>query len=754
MNQKQENIKNHSHHHDCGHCHETEHEHMHESDHSHHDHNDSHCHHGSCACDHEHPHPHTERTISGAVKFKVANLDCANCAQKVENAIKKADGVEDAALNFSSSLLFVKIRHTVELQDLQKQLQNIANEAEPGVLITPYDHKEATNDETHHVQTRELLRLAIALVLFVFGIVMAEKLFFAAALIVSGFPVVIKALRNLWHGEWFDENFLMTIAAFGAFVIGEWAEGSAVMVFYEIGELFQSYAVNRSRRSISSLMDIRAEYANVLKDGREIRLSPEEAAIGDIMVIRPGERVALDGILIQGETSLDTSALSGESLPREVEAGDEILAGSVNLNGLIQVRVTREFAQSSVSRILELVENAGSKKAPVEKFITKFARIYTPLVVGSALLVLLLPMLLLDNALFEQWLYRALTFLVVSCPCALVVSVPLGLFAGIGGAGRQGILVKGGNYLEALDTVDTVVFDKTGTLTKGSFTVSGIYSSKLTEAELLELGAYGEAYSNHPIAKSISTAYGKPIQKERISDFEEISGRGIHCKMDQKELYLGNHKLMEQLQLPYETNTPIGTIIHIAADSVYLGYIVINDEIKEHSRQAIQELKKMGVSQCIMLSGDRNEVAQVVGKELGMDAVYAQLLPEQKVEKVEELMRDHHGRLAFVGDGINDAPVLARADIGVAMGGIGSDAAIEAADVVLMKDDPIALAQAVQISKRTKRILRQNIIFSLAVKGAVLLLTVFGLSTMWMGVFADVGVTLLAVMNSMRALKD
>lgn len=716
----------------------------------HHEHHHAHCHEETCGCEHEHLHDKEDRNISGAVKFKVVNLDCANCARKVEAAIQKADFIEDAALNFSSSLLFVKTTEKKDLQELKKQLQDIANDAEPGIVIESYS--QATQEE-HHVRKSEMFRLICALILFILGMMLSQKLFFAAALGVSGFPVVLQAIRNLCRGEWFDENFLMTVAACGAFAIGEWAEGSAVMVFYEIGELCQSYAVNRSRRSIASLMDIRAEYANVIKNGVEQKITPEEAHVGDIMVIRPGERVALDGILIQGSTALDTSALSGESLPKEAEIGDEILAGSVNLSGLIHVRIVREFTQSSVARILELVENAGSKKAPTEKFITRFARVYTPIVVGGALLVLLVPMLFINGAEFEQWLYRALTFLVVSCPCALVVSVPLGLFAGIGGAGKKGILVKGGNYLEALDSVQTVVFDKTGTLTKGSFQVSAVWSKKLSKEELLEIGAYGEAYSNHPIAKSVCAAYHKTIDKERISDFEEITGRGIHCKIDDKNMYLGNHKLMEQMQIPYEKTAVIGTVIHIASDSEYLGYIVINDELKEHSKQAIQELKQLGVLRCVMLSGDRNEVAQAVGRELQLDEVYAQLLPQQKVEQVEALMKQQSGRLAFVGDGINDAPVLARADIGVAMGGIGSDAAIEAADIVLMKDDPSALAQAIQISKHTKRILRQNIIFSLAVKGAVLLLTVFGLSTMWMGVFADVGVTLLAVMNSMRALR-
>lgn len=740
MDNEIKHTDHHEHQHEC-------HDHTRQQEHSHD------CHNEHCGCGHKHSHESVTRSISGALKFKVLKLDCANCAQKVEAAIKAADNIEDAALNFSSSLLFVKTHSSEDHEELRKRLQALTDEVEPGVLITDYDASLNKDDSDPSSQKKEIVRLAAALLLFLLGILMDEKLFFAAALFVSGLPVVLKALRNLIHGEWFDENFLMTLAACGAFAIGEWAEGSAVMVFYEIGELFQAYAVNRSRRSISALMDIRAEYANLLKDGIEQRVSPEKVAVDDVILIRPGERVALDGIIIQGATSLDTSALSGESLPKEVEEGDEILAGSVNLSSLIQVQVKKEFGQSSVSRILELVENAGSKKAPTEKFITRFARVYTPLVVLGAVLVCLIPPLVLTNAEFEEWLYRSLTFLVVSCPCALVVSVPLGLFAGIGGAGRKGILVKGGNYLEALDTIDTVVFDKTGTLTKGSFTVTEIVTQKLDQAELLRLGAYGEAYSNHPIAKSMEAAYGQPIDKDRIADFEEISGRGIHCQIDGEDIYLGNYKLMEQIGLSYEKNTPVGTVVHIANIKEYLGYILINDEMKENSAQAIQALRQEGITDCIMLSGDRNEVAWAVGNELGLDAVYAQLLPQQKVEKVEELLKTSKGRLAFVGDGINDAPVLARADIGVAMGGIGSDAAIEAADVVLMKDDPMALVQAVRISKRTKRILRQNIIFSLAVKLAVLFLTVFGLSTMWMGVFADVGVTLLAVMNSMRALK-
>lgn len=733
------------HHHEhceCGHDHEEHHEHEH--------------HHEHCDCGHDHEEKEA-RILANAHKFSISNLDCANCAQKVEDAILKADNIQDASLNFSSSMLFVKVQKEEELTSLQQRLQQIADQVEPGVVIRIKDQKETTQTPDHS-QKMEIIRLCIGLVLFVIGNMTEEGPYgfwiLLVALLVSGGPVILSALRNMMRGEVFDENFLMSIATIGAFAIGSWDEGVAVMIFYEIGELFQGYAVNRSRKSISSLMNIRADFANIIIDGKEVRVTPEEVHIGDIIQIRPGERVALDGVLTQGESSLDTSALTGESLPRDVAIGDEILAGSVNLNGLIQVRVTKEFGESTVSRILELVENAGSKKAPMEKFITKFARVYTPAVVGLAVLLLVLPMIFIKDALFYDWLYRALTFLVVSCPCALVVSIPLGLFAGIGGASKRGILIKGGNYLEALSEIDTVVFDKTGTLTKGSFHVDEVVSENVTKEALLELGAYGEHFSNHPIAQSIVKAYGKEIDEARISEFAEIAGNGVSVKLDGRIYYLGNTKLMNAQGIAYNQETPIGTIIHIAKETSYLGYIVINDEIKETSKEAIQALKASGVNQCVMLTGDREEVARSVGERLGLDRVFAQLLPQDKVEKVEELLtQEGKGKLAFVGDGINDAPVLARADIGVAMGGIGSDAAIEAADLVLMKDDPKALAVAIDISKKTKRILWQNIIFSLGIKAGVLLLTVFGLSTMWMGVFADVGVTLIAVINSMRALK-
>ena len=547
----------------------------------------------------------------------------------------------------------------------------------------------------------------------------------------------------------------MTVATLGAFAIGNHPEGVAVMIFYEIGELFQSYAVNRSRKSISSLMDIRADYANLITDGEEKKVDPSEIKIDDIIVIKPGERVPLDGIVIEGNSSLDTSALTGESLPRNIELNDEILAGVINLTGVIRVKVTKEFGESTVSRILELVQNASSKKAQTEKFITKFARYYTPVVVLSAVALAMIPPLVVEGALFSDWVYRALIFLVVSCPCALVVSIPLGLFAGIGGASKNGVLIKGGNYLEALKDVETVVFDKTGTLTKGVFKVVKINTNNIEESELLRIAATGESFSNHPIAQSILKAYGNEVDKSIISNYEEISGNGIKVNIDNKEVLLGNYKLMNSNGIKYNNSEEIGTVVHVVVEGEYKGSIVIADEVKEDSKEAIEMLKKIGVKKCVMLTGDNKKVAEKIAEELGLDEVYAELLPTDKVVMVEKLLKEksEKGKLAFVGDGINDAPVLARADVGVAMGGIGSDAAIEAADVVLMRDNPSSLVDAIEIGRKTNRILWQNIIFSLGVKIAVLIPAAIGIANMWEGVFADVGVTLIAVLNSMRALR-
>ena len=547
----------------------------------------------------------------------------------------------------------------------------------------------------------------------------------------------------------------MSIATIGAFFIGEYPEAVAVMLFYQIGEVFQGYAVNKSRKSISSLMNIRADYANLLKEDTEIKVSPEEVNINDVIVIKPGERVPLDGIILEGTSFIDTSALTGESVPREVTVGNEILSGSINNSGVLKVKVDKEFGESTVARILELVENASSKKAPTEKFISKFAKIYTPIVVIIALLVAVIPPILIKDATFSSWIYKALSILVVSCPCALVVSIPLGFFSGIGAASKKGILVKGGNYLEALKNSEIVIFDKTGTLTKGVFKVTDINPKNITKDELLEVTAMGELYSNHPIAISILKAYGKDINKEYIKNYKEISGHGIEVTIKENNVLLGNSKLMKSKNINYEEVDSIGTIVHVAINGEYKGNIVISDEIKENVKEELKELKKVGIKKTIMLTGDIKNVANKVAEAIGIDEVYSELLPADKVSKVENILnsKSKKGKVLFVGDGINDAPSSARADIGVAMGGIGSDAAIEAADVVLMKDNIKELSEAIKISRKTNKILWQNIIFSLGIKVLVMLLVVLGLTNMWVAVFADVGVTLIAVLNSMRIIR-
>ena len=668
------------------------------------------------------------------------------------------DNIRDASMNFSQGVLFVELQDASRSEDTIKAIMAVIPTLEDGVTV---ELEKTTEEEkpSRMFSFQENARLYLGILLFAAAVVLEAQSWsvwlFLAAYVMAGGKVVYIALRNILKGEVFDENFLMSVATTGALAIGSYEEAVAVMIFYEIGEMFQSYAVNRSRKSISSLMNIRADYANLWKDGKEIRVSPEAVGLHDLIVIKPGERVPLDGVIVEGTSSLDTSALTGESLPRDVGVQDEVLAGVVNLSGVLKVEVSKAYGESTVSRILELVENASSKKAPMEKFITRFAKVYTPTVVFVAIALGVLPMLFIPDAVFADWLYRALTFLVVSCPCALVISVPLGMFAGIGAASKSGILIKGGNYLEALKDIDTVVFDKTGTLTKGVFTVTQIHAIQRSADELLEMAAYAENYSTHPIALSIRKAYAKTIDTERLSRYEEVAGNGIHVQLDQHELLVGNYKLMQANGITYEENDALGTIVHIAVDGTYEGYIVIDDEIKETSKEAIASLKSSGVKKCVMLSGDRYKVGEHVASVLGLDEVHMQLLPADKVEKVEELLQQEseHGKLAFVGDGINDAPVLARADIGVAMGGIGSDAAIEAADVVLMKDDPSALSTAIRIAGKTMQILWQNIVFSLGIKVVILILTAFGMANMWMGVFADVGVTLIAILNSMRALK-
>ena len=610
-------------------------------------------------------------------------------------------------------------------------------------------------------QKRMLVRIGAGAVIFAAAMLLPlEGLwrlgFFLAAYGVTGWDVLWRAVRNIAGGKIFDENFLMSIATVGAFVLGEYPEGVAVMLLYQVGEWFQGYAVHRSRRSIAELMDIRPDYANVERNGQTLRVDPEEVAIGEIILVKPGEKIPLDGEVIQGSSTLDTAALTGESLPREAGPGAEVLSGCINGGGLLRIRVTKHFGESTVSKILEMVENASSKKARSENFITRFAKYYTPVVVIAAALLAVVPPLIVPGAQFAEWVHRALIFLVISCPCALVISVPMSFFGGIGGASRQGILVKGSNYLEMLAQSEIVVLDKTGTLTKGNFQVTEVRPEDGTDKEsLLEWAAYAECYSSHPIALSLRRAYGRELEPGRVDAPEEAVGRGLTAKVDGHLVAAGNRKMMEEMGLSPKGTDPAGTVVHVAVDGTYRGRIVISDEIKEDARQAMEELKRVGIQRTVMLTGDAPAVADDVAKKLAIDEVYAGLLPLGKVEKVEELwkQKSKNGRLAFVGDGINDAPVLSRADIGIAMGGLGSDAAIEAADIVIMDDKPSRLATAIKISKKTVRIVRENIVFALGVKAVILALGALGIAGMWLAVFADVGVAFLAILNAMRALR-
>ena len=588
---------------------------------------------------------------------------------------------------------------------------------------------------------------------------------YLAAYLVIGYDILKKAGKGILNGRVFDENFLMAIATIGAFALaiyeksGDYNEAIAVMLFYQIGELFQSYAVGKSRKNISALMDIRPDYANIEVDGKLEKVDPDEVSVGSIIVVQPGEKVPLDGVIIDGASTLNTSALTGESLPRDAKTGDEIISGCINMTGVLKIRTTKEFGESTVSKILELVENSSSRKSHSEDFIAKFARIYTPAVCYSALALAVLPpvvrLVMGLTSEWEQWLYRALTFLVTSCPCALVVSIPLSFFAGIGGASKEGVLIKGSNYLETLSQVKTVVFDKTGTLTKGVFEVSAVHHSPMEQEKLLEYAALAECASSHPISKSLQKAYGKEIDRSRVTDIEEVSGRGILAKVDGVSVAAGNHKLMEQLGIDFIDCHSVGTIIHMAVDGKYAGHIVISDVVKPNSKKTIEALHRAGVTKTVMLTGDAKKVADSVAKELGVDEVYADLLPADKVEKVEALLSQQSGKakLAFVGDGINDAPVLSRADIGIAMGAMGSDAAIEAADIVLMDDEPLQIAKAIKISRKCIGIVYQNIVFALIVKFACLALVALGAANMWAAIFADVGVMVLAVLNAIRALR-
>ncbi len=608
-------------------------------------------------------------------------------------------------------------------------------------------------------QKRLLTRIIVAAVLFLAGNLVplpewAEMGIFLICYAVAGWDIVWKAITNILHGQVFDENFLMTIATAGALILGEHSEGVAVMLFYQVGEWFQSYAVSKSRKSITSLMDIRPDYANIEQDGKLVQVDPDEVKIGDTIIVKPGERVPLDGKIIKGTSALDTSALTGESMPREVEPGMDVISGCINQTGILTIQTTKKFGESTVAKILDLVENASDKKGRTENFISRFARYYTPIVVFAALALALLPPLVLQQP-FSTWIYRALTFLVISCPCALVISIPLSFFGGIGGSSRIGVLVKGSNYLESLAHAEIVVFDKTGTLTKGSFAVTEIHPVDMEDSQLLELAAYAEDYSNHPISLSIKAAYGEKIDSSRISDVQEIAGHGVRAVIDGKQILAGNAKLMEKEHVRYAPSSSVGTVVYLACNRKYAGCIVIEDEIKADAAASIKNLKSSGIRRTVMLTGDADAVGKKVAGRLGLDQAYTELLPADKVDRVEDLLKEksEKGRLVFVGDGINDAPVLARADVGIAMGGLGSDAAIEAADVVLMTDEPSKIAAVMKIARKTIRIANQNIVFALGIKFLVLFLGAIGKANMWAAVFADVGVSIIAILNAIRAMR-
>ncbi len=693
--------------------------------------------------------------------FDIIGLDCANCANKIEVNLNNLEGVSLARVNFATMNLSITVEEGKDEKVVIESAKELIKKLEPNVKVTE-KNKHGHNHEHHHneLDKKELILsitgaiIYFIVIIFNFDPKVELGLFLVGYLLIGG-DVLLSAVKNILRGQVFDENFLMALATVGAFSIGEYSEAVAVMLFYKIGEFFQDMAVSNSRKSISELMDIRPDFANLKVNGEIKKVDPYSVKVSDIIVVKAGEKVALDGKVVSGSGTIDNSALTGESLPIDVTVGDNVLSGSINRNGLLEIEVSKEFKESTVSKILDLVQNASDNKAPTENFITKFAKYYTPIVVVLALMLAFIPPLFLDVTLAEC-INRALVFLVVSCPCALVVSIPLSFFGGIGGASKNGILVKGSNYLEALNNVDTVVFDKTGTLTKGIFKVTKINAvDGISEDELLEYTAYCESFSNHPIAKSILNAYNKEIKKDEITGFEEISGYGLKVFVKGKEVLAGNEKLMNKENITFEKTDSIGTIVHVAIDKQYKGYIVISDEVKEDSLEAIKKLKAVGIKKVIMLTGDNKVVGEKIGKQLGLDEVYSELLPHQKVEALEKIYEEktNNNKLIFVGDGINDAPVLKRADIGIAMGGVGSDAAIEASDIVLMTDEPTKIVDAIKIAKRTRVIVWQNIIFAMSVKVIVLILGALGFATMWEAVFADVGVALIAVLNAMRVMK-
>lgn len=692
-------------------------------------------------------------------EYILDGLDCSNCAQKIENGVKGIKGIDGCAVNFAASTLTVSAGGKEE-QWVANKVEKKVKSIDPHVTVRQKHKKKSAEDGYRNRMINMLIRMAVAVILGAAAYVVhsgtIEFFLFLAAYLIIGGDIVIRAIKNISRGQVFDEHFLMALATIGAFLIKQYPEGVAVMLFYQIGELFQGAAVSRSRKSISALMDIRPDYANVKTENGIELVSPEDVKIGDIIVVNPGESIPLDGKVVQGSAMVDTSALTGESVPRKASEGQDVMSGFINQNGVLHIGVTKGYQESAVSKILDLVQNASSRKARTENFITKFAKYYTPAVVIIAVLLAFVPPLVIPGAALSDWVYRALIFLVISCPCALVVSIPLGFFGGIGAASKAGVLVKGSNYLEALNQVKYAVFDKTGTLTKGSFEVTEIKPAEgFTKEKLLEAAAYAELHSQHPIAESVRKAYGKTLSSDAIESYEEISGHGIFAKVNGTEILAGNQKLMEREQIKGVPDQKAGTIVHIAVDQHYAGAIIIADEAKEDAAQAIADLKSLGIKQTIMLTGDSKQTGEAVGKQLGIDEVYAELLPQDKVARVEalEAKLSPNEKLIFVGDGINDTPVLARADIGAAMGGLGSDAAVEAADVVLMTDQPSKIAEAIRIAKRTRRIVWQNIGFALGVKAIFLILGAFGIATMWEAVFSDVGVTLLAVANAMRVMR-
>lgn len=749
------------------------------------------------------------------IVLSVKGLNCANCASKIENKISEMENLKDVNLDFLGEKIIFKSNR--DENELISEIQKIADSIEDGVMILStkkIENHSHSKESLEEENVKEIVKmLVIGGIIFAVALILPkimkinekfEFLLFLMSYIVVGHTVLITAINNIKKGQIFDENFLMSIATVGAFFVGEYPEAVAVMIFYQIGELFQEIAVKKSKKSIVSLMNIRPDYANIEKNGEIVKVSPEQIEINDVIIVKVGEKVPLDGEIVEGFSAFDTSALTGESLPREINVGEEVLSGFINKTGLVKVRVNKIFKDSTVSKILDLVQNASSKKSKTEKFITKFARYYTPAVVGIATFLAIIPPILVKGATFSEWIYRALIFLVVSCPCALVISIPLGFFGGIGGASKYGILVKGANYLEALNNIETVVFDKTGTLTKGIFKVteinvespsfgnliennaniisgnnektktvedilkmtnisqqmfSNIINNEVyTKDEVLKYTAYAESFSNHPIAQSIVKEYektGEIINKSLLFNFEEIAGYGIKVNFANKKLVVGNSKMMKREKIDFTEKNEIGTIVYVAVNGNYIGNLVISDEIKEDSIKAIDDLKKLGVGNIVMLTGDNKKIGESIAKKLNIKNVFSELLPANKVEKIEELFKNksEKGKILFAGDGINDAPVLARADIGVAMGGVGSDAAIEAADIVIMTDEPSKIASAIKIAKKTKVVVWQNIIFALGVKLIILALGAGGHATMWEAVFADVGVAIIAILNAMRVMR-